>query len=242
MRRETRSAFTLIELLVVIAIIAILAAILFPVFAKAREKARVARCTSNAHQIGLAVKMYVQDYDETMPIYYQYQYNPAPWTAGHKGVELLLEPYVKNHQVWQCPSDSGSEYQESEVPGANNYQDAYGMSYQLSAYCFSLINGESRQNQAGAGTPRIYVGATDLASEAEFVYPAETRLMRDVMMPWFEASFGPYYRTWHGTGGTCIFADGHSKFIVSQGNYETQYTTPDGQRGSDFTFEVSPAY
>src|SRR5207302_5942836 len=66
-RRSSRTAFTLIELLVVIAIIAILAAILFPVFAQAREKARQANCLSNFKQIGLGVMMYVQDWDETYP-------------------------------------------------------------------------------------------------------------------------------------------------------------------------------
>ena len=65
--RNRRTGFTLIELLVVIAIIAILAAILFPVFAQAREKARQTSCLSNAKQLGLGISMYVQDYDETMP-------------------------------------------------------------------------------------------------------------------------------------------------------------------------------
>src|SRR5438067_179265 len=71
-RRTARRGFTLIELLVVIAIIAILAAILFPVFAQAREKARQAGCTSNLKQISLATMMYLQDYDETYPVW--------PWT------------------------------------------------------------------------------------------------------------------------------------------------------------------
>src|SRR5271170_7022954 len=70
--KQRRYAFTLIELLVVIAIIAILAAILFPVFAQARESARQTVCTSNVRQIGLGVQMYVQDYDENYPIFYAY--------------------------------------------------------------------------------------------------------------------------------------------------------------------------
>jgi len=75
-RRITRRGFTLVELLVVIAIIAILAAILFPVFARAREAARSASCRSNLKQIGLAINMYRQDYDETMP----FQVNGSLWT------------------------------------------------------------------------------------------------------------------------------------------------------------------
>ncbi len=80
-----RRGFTLIELLVVIAIIAILAAILFPVFAKAREKARQSSCLSNLKQIGLATLQYVQDYDETLPFY---------WHSGfNMNVQTRLAPY-----------------------------------------------------------------------------------------------------------------------------------------------------
>src|SRR5438552_8343561 len=93
--------FTLIELLVVIAIIAILAAILFPVFAQAREKARAVSCLSNIKQLGLAVNMYVQDYDETYPIAC-----PNDWWYYIWGVNV--QPYIKNVQVFKCPSDSAT--------------------------------------------------------------------------------------------------------------------------------------
>src|SRR5437899_4060683 len=107
--RLSHTGFTLIELLVVIAIIAILAAILFPVFAQAREKARQAGCLSNTKQIGVAVQMYVQDYDERLP-------NACAWgkawlhgdsakecpplvAAGVPAyVQEMLAPYVKNEQ------------------------------------------------------------------------------------------------------------------------------------------------
>src|SRR5579862_733995 len=100
-----RKGFTLIELLVVIAIIAILAAILFPVFAQAREKARAISCLSNCKQIGLSFAMYVQDYDETTPL----QESPAPSVAD--GVTksywyILIQPYVKNWQLFLCPDRS----------------------------------------------------------------------------------------------------------------------------------------
>ena len=97
-----RRGFTLIELLVVIAIIAILAAILFPVFARAREKARQASCESNLKQLGLGVMMYAQDYDERLP-------NQATkcWGApllAQIPFYVRVNPYIKNWQVWACPS------------------------------------------------------------------------------------------------------------------------------------------
>jgi prepilin-type N-terminal cleavage/methylation domain-containing protein/prepilin-type processing-associated H-X9-DG protein len=106
-RLSRHSAFTLIELLVVIAIIAILAAILFPVFAQAREQARKTVCLSNQKQIGLAVAMYAQDYDETYPL---------AWSLAGTWYSVL-DPYVKSsgvsqwaltskNSIWHCPSDS----------------------------------------------------------------------------------------------------------------------------------------
>ncbi len=114
-----RRGFTLIELLVVIAIIAILAAILFPVFARAREKARQASCLSNLKQIGLGTLMYAQDYDELLPRwYYDMGAGNGPtdqlgsaWAAGGRYAwQNLLNPYIKNTQLWICPSNSAAGY------------------------------------------------------------------------------------------------------------------------------------
>jgi len=98
-----RRGFTLIELLVVIAIIAILAAILFPVFARAREKARQASCASNLKQWMLAALMYAQDYDERFPKHG----TSCAGAAGNPNDQCQynkLQPYVKNTQMWYCPS------------------------------------------------------------------------------------------------------------------------------------------
>ncbi|MBI5835578.1 MAG: DUF1559 domain-containing protein [Armatimonadetes bacterium] len=97
-----RRAFTLIELLVVIAIIAILAAILFPVFAKAREKARASSCMSNMKQMGLAVMQYVNDYDENYPL----GRVRAGGVANTGNWAQIIQPYIKSTQVFSCPSNS----------------------------------------------------------------------------------------------------------------------------------------
>src|SRR5271165_6318670 len=97
-RPRISKGFTLIELLVVIAIIAILAAILFPVFAQARAKARQTVCLSNMRQMGLATMMYAQDYDERLPL-------AATTTASsYLNWHNLLIPYTQNEQIWVCPS------------------------------------------------------------------------------------------------------------------------------------------
>jgi prepilin-type N-terminal cleavage/methylation domain-containing protein/prepilin-type processing-associated H-X9-DG protein len=101
--------FTLIELLVVIAIIAILAAILFPVFAQAREMARKTSCASNLRQLGLAMGMYIQDYDERFPSWSwgaQYSGGTDPAHDGLGFWHSAIFPYVKNTGLYTCPSDS----------------------------------------------------------------------------------------------------------------------------------------
>ncbi len=112
--------FTLIELLVVIAIIAILAAILFPVFSRAREKARQTQCLSNTRQMGLALQQYTQDYDEILvPFAYGFPYTRLMLPSADDPTRLvpcplhicrwpgLLQPYIKNTQIFRCPSYAG---------------------------------------------------------------------------------------------------------------------------------------
>lgn len=139
--RKNVRGFTLIELLVVIAIIAILAAILFPVFAQAREKARQAACLSNMKQIGTGLIMYCQDYDEMLP---GNAFTAPNNTAGDAGPNPTYplgfmepsagrnwardtQPYIKNLQVLKCPNSvprssagAGSAYEETNLPGGGN--------------------------------------------------------------------------------------------------------------------------
>jgi prepilin-type N-terminal cleavage/methylation domain-containing protein/prepilin-type processing-associated H-X9-DG protein len=111
-----RKGFTLIELLVVIAIIAILAAILFPVFAKARDKARLATCTSNLKQIAQGVLMYIQDYDETIPVWDTQNNDGRPRFWFDK-----MNAYIGSNKVWRCPADPKFSY------------SYYGLSYGMNA-------------------------------------------------------------------------------------------------------------
>jgi prepilin-type N-terminal cleavage/methylation domain-containing protein/prepilin-type processing-associated H-X9-DG protein len=132
-----QKAFTLIELLVVIAIIAILAAILFPVFAQARESARKTSCTSNVKQLTLGLMMYVQDYDENFPCETQQNWVKDPSVAWgpntwvYNDIYVRLQPYVKNYQVFFCPDraktapDSGTMcYDDGQPP-----QNVWGYGY-----------------------------------------------------------------------------------------------------------------
>ena len=127
-----RAAFTLIELLVVIAIIAILAAILFPVFAQAREKARQTSCLSNEKQISLALMQYLQDYEETMP---PASSNEPAWNndpAWCSSWILQIQPYCKTYAIFFCPSDARdktSSWQGDSVSYSANCLIGQGYKY-----------------------------------------------------------------------------------------------------------------
>lgn len=144
-------AFTLIELLVVIAIIAILSAILFPVFGRAREKARQASCSSNLKQFMLGITQYTQDYDEKMPLSISSvnQVGPKLATSTNPEFNVTVEimPYVKSAQVFQCPDDTGFPTPTTAtaggtaivVPGGTKVWEAWGTSYKFTKENFSIL-------------------------------------------------------------------------------------------------------
>lgn len=121
--KRISNGFTLIELLVVIAIIAILAAILFPVFAQAREKARGISCLSNTKELGTCIQMYTQDYDEMYPVGFQ----STNWLGQDVWVQNV-QPYVKNLGVFVCPDDRGGPLQGGSA------WEGWGISYAANSF------------------------------------------------------------------------------------------------------------
>jgi prepilin-type N-terminal cleavage/methylation domain-containing protein/prepilin-type processing-associated H-X9-DG protein len=222
-----RRGFTLIELLVVIAIIAILAAILFPVFAQAREKARSAACLSNLKQIGLALGMYVQDYDEGFPM----GHYPLA-TGGLITWRQLLEPYVKagvaqvetnataaqNKSVWVCPNYGGPYPSLTGVAkfaaAPQSYKNlgsqpmrSYGANGYLVKDDFYFSTGEAPAKLAEITLPAniVFVAETGGSARDE-VYGRDDK-NKDWNVPEVAG------RVRHSGGGNFVLADGHAKWF-----------------------------
>lgn len=239
-----KAAFTLIELLVVIAIIAILAAILFPVFAQAKEAAKRTADLSNAKQIGIANKLYLADYDDTMPIFYAYNSEPPFGRVGHKGTEFLLLPYTKNQDIFRSPLDAGGPYLASD-PGLiaaggsyPTYYSAYGSSYRFGKCVHTVVAGESSGNN-------FTYDYNQIVNETSVEFPAETRFIRLEMMPFFEAKNDPdctrygydcgYFRKWSSTGGSVIYMDSHAKAANAPGQFDDIRVNVAGNRSGEAT-------
>lgn len=211
-----RIGFTLIELLVVIAIIAILAAILFPVFAQAREKARATSCLSNIKQIGLGALMYAQDYDErVVPVCTScYAFScPTPktyyWWGSFNGVALneaegLIYPYMKNHQIQACPSFSNRLRSPIGLTG-------YGYNYAYLAP-FTYPGGCAVPNPislAAVSQPAETVWMADAARINTWAYSAPTLEGNTYLDP---PSYGyPGFHGRHSEMGNVLWLDGHAK-------------------------------
>jgi general secretion pathway protein G len=139
-----RRAFTLVELLVVITILAILAALLFPVFARAKASAKQTQCLSNLHQIGVAIQLYMSDSDDFFPhcVDASDKYAPqiwngqAQWQAQIPDIPLInvaLQPYAKSQEIFHCPSDTGTKTLDADIgipfPTSPSLFQQYGCSY-----------------------------------------------------------------------------------------------------------------
>jgi prepilin-type N-terminal cleavage/methylation domain-containing protein len=173
-----RSGFTLIELLVVIAIIAILAAILFPVFAQAREKARQTSCLSNTKQMGLAVLMYIQDYDEVTPLAY---HNPSwggtqgPHTNFYASWWSFIYPYNKSSQVTRCPSNPNNNQNVSSIVDT---QLGLKTSYAVNTFDFSHVKGAFSRDPGfqGADGDTVTVTLADMVAPSQLIGIVEETL------------------------------------------------------------------
>jgi prepilin-type N-terminal cleavage/methylation domain-containing protein/prepilin-type processing-associated H-X9-DG protein len=222
MSRTNRSArgFTLIELLVVIAIIAILAAILFPVFAQARDKARSSACLSNAKQQALAFHMYAQDYDETTVMAYFGDWSPCcADRGGHYPWPKQLAPYVKNKGVYTCPSLASANW--------DTLKDAYGKGEQ---YDFPSVIGYGLNPNVAARSMAVVDKPAETIAICETRYYSPGHPSYNAAWGWYGAYpsnsavdpgapiKGQTYShsltaNRHSEGNNIAFADGHAKWM-----------------------------
>jgi prepilin-type N-terminal cleavage/methylation domain-containing protein/prepilin-type processing-associated H-X9-DG protein len=195
MRLVTR-AFTLIELLVVIAVIAILAAILFPVFAQAREKARSVSCLSNARQIGMAIQMYAQDWDEGLVL--------TEHSDGSSWIDSL-RPYSRSILLDRCPSDGSTNWDRPIAPSPSVRRSSYGINYYLTPK-----GGFPTLASVRSPTATIYLAEiVQNRTEDHFHPPLWTRMRPGqlVIDPLTEVA-----TTRHQGGANYVYVDGHAKW------------------------------
>lgn len=247
--KKSKKGFTLIELLVVIAIIGILAAILFPVFARAREQARKAACQSNLKQIGLAIAQYAQDFDETYPIG---RFPPNPPATSFNYWYVVLDPYTKNRQVFICPT-------AGKIVNPNN-----GVQFGSGGYTWNIRGtGTTATNVNGFGYVEGIWGTPSNNGPlkvAEVVEPATTIQVTDPssnnntgsaaiyaigysVIGYIPVLHGGQIGVFYdpnqsanlpvkpGGGGNYLFADGHVKFLQASQTHCSNMWNVDKQRG-----------
>ena len=218
-------AFTLIELLVVIAIIAILAAILFPVFARARENARRASCQSNLKQIGLSFMQYTQDYDEKYPLVIVEGTTARVTPTNPYGWADALQPYAKSTQLFQCPSETKSPtsfpFSTTAGEGYSDYWYNRMLSGQsqatIVAVSQTVMNGDGNGNTSRYNTNSCTSSAAALTAPTTSVIadpaapPCATNIPHNLSM----GSTNMLGR--HLDGANFAFADGHVKWLKGTG-------------------------
>ncbi len=202
----SKRGFTLIELLVVIAIIAILAAILFPVFARAREKARQTSCLSNLKQIGLAILMYAQDYDEQLVRSEGYRsFAELSTPTGRCYWFMRIEPYIKNYQIFSCPSYGSNRVYSGGTSGVHP-DFPNGVNYSYNTYggrALAQIRHPAAWGMVVDGTNNYW------------------RLQRPPSSNHYQWAF-----TRHNDGWNAVMGDGHAKWWKEQ--YPDGKLVPDG--------------
>jgi prepilin-type N-terminal cleavage/methylation domain-containing protein/prepilin-type processing-associated H-X9-DG protein len=232
MHRNHKAAFTLIELLVVIAILAILAAILFPVFARVREKGRQAVCLSNLKQLGMGVMMYIQDYDETFPFVLDWSANERmtgggaanigdggkqPGVPGATGQEpqyqlvTVVAPYVKNPNIWHCPSVGPDATWDGAVK-SGAWKKGATMRDQGTTYLYTYLS-----------FPFPYVAGSEIfmggKSHARLLDASRWPMLSELPNGWgFTGNLGdpPASVVPHSGGMNVAYGDGHAKFYRTE--------------------------
>jgi len=206
-----KSGFTLIELLVVIAIIAILAAILFPVFAQAREKARTASCQSNLKQLGVAIAMYTQDHDEILPGCCNTGSCPAGvrhyWMYVDAARVGFLYPYIKNVQLQVCPS-----------------RPTWSR-----GYAFLRTAARRALSQYNRPAEKIIMADSGTGAQGMCCYGrplATTRVCHNTFGGWWAATDSTslyYQQEWRRHSGGCnaLFVDGHVKWVKPESTFKS---------------------
>ncbi len=222
-----RKGFTLIELLVVIAIIAILAAILFPVFARAREKARQTSCLSNVKELVLGMLMYAGDFDEMFPMcrYPDDTYYPSPidGVSCTFSWPQLTHPYLKNAQVLECPSDERDRPRYTNGSTTNMSRYSYGRNYSYfngTGNKSSLVAGNIKMAQLQEPAGTIMIGEADDCNRCgprSANWPGDGSISVDTQM-------GGYLDPRHNDGMNFGFFDGHAKWFKYGGTPARLYS------------------
>src|SRR6185312_11776534 len=221
-----RAGFTLIELLVVIAIIAILAAILLPVFASARERARSSSCSNNLKQMSTAGIQYLQDNDEHLVPSYA-ACSPCADGLGWDGWTVGLQPYIKSDGVFKCPDGN-----EQNVRSDNNNYNSYAINHRIGLSNGGVFNASTLKFPAS--TLWIFDGPSfcnnncrlsDGAGQGDEWSESWTYPPSGNDTGWFDAGSNPYPIRHNGDGANYAFADGHVKFLKAVSVRQTAFDT-----------------